>query len=84
MKLFKWHYGILRKTVRVKNKTQHYYQIHEIYDDKGKLSWTKDPITPTGEDIKDIRMVLAMMLTDTIRMPIYEERKGKLIERKMR
>lgn len=73
-----WHYGVIRKTNRRNNKTCHYYQIHKIFDEK---TWTTEPITPLGEDLKELQIVLGMMITDTARFPVYEIRKGKLYRR---
>ena len=77
-KSFTWHYGVIRKTNRFKNKTNHYYQIHEIYDGH---SWTTEPITPTADDLKELQIILGMMTADIARFPIYEIRKGKLYKR---
>ena len=73
-----WHYGVIRKTRRVKNKTYHYYEVHEIFDEK---SWTESAIHPDGDNVKDLQVRLAMMLQDSIRYPVYEIRKGKIIRR---
>ncbi len=77
-----WKYCVIRKTHRVGKKTKHYYQIHERYDEKGKkLLWTDEPITPCGDTFKDLQESLLLMLRDSMRNPVYEIRKGKLVKR---
>lgn len=79
-----WHYCIIRKTTKYKGKTTHHYDIHEVYlDKKGKIeTWTADPVDCNGfEEVKTVQIALSMMLTDALRHPVMEIRKGKLIER---
>lgn len=78
-----WNYRIIRKTKRIKGKIIRLYDIHEVYYDKGKLSWTKEPVTPNGmESLRDLRVSLSMMLADALKHPIMEIHKGKLIGQK--
>lgn len=76
-----WHYGIIRKTNRFNGKTTHHYEIHEVFDVKGKLLWTEQPIRFYGENIKELQHSLAMALQDSFKFPVYEIRKNKLIKR---
>ena len=79
-----WHYCVIRKTKRIKEKIYHYYDIHEVYEDEetGELSWTEEPVDCNGmEDIKSLQVALTMMLRDSLERPVMEIRKGKLVER---
>lgn len=81
-KEFKWYYGIIRKTRSVKSKTYHYYEMHEIYEGRTSLSWSTDPILPSGDTVKELISILGRMVADAAYFPMYEIRKGKLIKRK--
>ena len=78
----KWYYGVIRKTRRVKDKTYHYYGIHEIYESSNGFSWSSDPIMPSGDSVKELISILGRMVADAAFFPVYEIRKGKLIKRK--
>lgn len=76
-----WRYCIIRKTTKIKGKTYHYYDIHEVYtDEDGSISWTEEPVTANGfEEIKHMQSALITMLKDSLEHPIMEVRKGKLV-----
>lgn len=79
-----WRYCVIRKTTRLKGKTYHHYDVHEMYKDKktGEVSWTETPVDCNGmEDLKSLQIALTMMLQDSLEAPVMEIRKGKLIER---
>jgi hypothetical protein len=83
-----WNNRVIRKTKRVKigkkSRIEHWYEIHEVfYNDKDKpTSWTTDPITPHGDNLKDLQIGLIQMIGDSIKKPVLEIRNGKLMERK--
>lgn len=75
-----WRYVIIRKTERIKNKTYHWYDIHEMFNIKDKISWTEEPVCHGNEDINETRKALAMMLADSYRHPVMEIIGKKLVE----
>lgn len=63
-----WRYAVTRSYVEgaTEELSGYAYEIREVYtDDDGKLSWTKDPIDPFGETLKEIREVLILMSSAT-------------------
>ena len=51
---------------------QEYYAIHEVYYDKdGGISWTKEPIETSAEDLDDLKASLQKML-EAFDKPILE------------
>ena len=59
-----WRYAVTRRYVEgaTDDLSGHVYEIREVYTDQdGKLSWTKDPIDPFGETLKEIQECLARM-----------------------
>ena len=76
-----WHYIVIRH--KDKKWGEFSYLIHEGYGfNKKKIPgmWTKSSVAPRGENIKELRTDLAMMLKDAVSGPIYEERGEKLIK----
>lgn len=73
-----WHYGIIRKKTKFKDEP-YIYQIHEIFRFDGKYNWTKDPITPGWDNVKDLKEELRMMTDDLNHYPIYEVIHKKLV-----
>lgn len=54
-----WRYCITRE---LNSDGSNLFAVREVYEDeKGELSWTENPITPMGEDWKDIANTLALM-----------------------
>ena len=79
-----WRYIVIRHTRRVLGKTEHYHGIHEAFHfDKNDIPklWTEDVMKAEAENLDGLRWALAMMLADSSRMPVYEQRGKKLIKR---
>jgi hypothetical protein len=61
-----------------------FFDLHEVYYDKnGKpYQWTLEPVDANGnETVKDVRIELAMMLTDALKHPVLEIVGKKLVTR---
>lgn len=56
-----------------------WYGVHEVfYNERGKpLGMTEDPITITGESVKDASGYLKMIQRDLKRFPILDEQKTR-------
>lgn len=52
------------RIMRHKHPNGDYYQIHEVYYDGDKKSWTVEPIVPFGETVDELIEHLEMMLRD--------------------
>jgi len=55
-----WHYQATHQAVQGIDV----YEVREVYDDDGKLSWTEDAIAPSSETGWGLIEVLEMMLAD--------------------
>jgi hypothetical protein len=77
-----WRYVPIRKTKRIGRKTYHWYDIHEMFQDGKKISWTTEPVYVGCEELSEVRWALAMMLADSYRVPVMEIKGNKLVERK--
>ena len=79
-----WRYCIIRRTKRQNRKVLHFYEIREVYFDvKNRIiGWSNAPVELISESVNELRWDLSMMLADSFRMPVFEERKGKLVPRK--
>jgi len=64
-----WHYR-LRKRVSPHST---YYDVVEVYDDDGKLSWTQNGIDLIADSPADMKSMLTLILADIDRRPILEE-----------
>lgn len=65
----KWRYQIMKH--KGKN-CDDWYQIHEVYVEGKKLSWTQDGIVPHGDNKEDLIEMLEMMLKDAKALPVLD------------
>lgn len=64
-----WRYGM---TV-FRSKHGDIYEVREIYTGTGgKLSWTADPVSPTGETWGEVVEALIQMQTDVLTMRVLD------------
>lgn len=58
-----WRYQITRERGTFPN--EYSYTIREVFvDSDGQVSWTRDPILPSGENREDLIWILRHMLQD--------------------
>ena len=67
-----WNYRVIRKR-HADGSVIH--QIHEVhYGNDGTIgTWTQEPVTPTGQELGDLREVVGMINREAFRYPVLEE-----------
>lgn len=77
-----WSYAVIRRG----DQHEWIYQVHEIFPytiksgKEERFLWTQEPVVPMGNSLEELRHSLSMMMEDTFRRTVYEERGSRLVK----